>query len=171
MTSPPPPRRQPIGRRAVLVAAGLAVGLPAVAVAVIALDGRDTSPGGLLKIFLIALVFGVLGAAVALLASHRLPAPRTTSPAARQALRAGHTDDPRVDALARQEAERRRGRRWVLWILGVAVLAEALLVVGASRPSTRVIAVVLGVFWAAQGWLRWRDLREADRYLANHRTT
>ncbi|MFF0154759.1 hypothetical protein [Micromonospora sp. NPDC005203] len=171
MTSPPSPRRQPIGRRAVLVAAGLAVGLPAAMVAVIALAGQETSPGGLLKIFLFALVFGVLGAAVALLASHRLPAPRTASPAARQALRVGHTDDPRVDTLARREAERRRGRRWVLWILGAAVLVEALLAVGATRPSSRVFAVVLGVFWAALGWKRWRDLRDADRYLANHRTT
>ncbi|MGC4876545.1 hypothetical protein ACLQ26_09835 [Micromonospora sp. DT43] len=136
-------------------------------VAVIALDGRDTSPGALLKIFLIALVLAALGAAVALLASHRPPTPRTASPAARQALRVGHTDDPRIDALARQEAERRQGGRWVLWILAFAVLLEALLVVGASRPSTRVIAVVLGVFWAIQGWMRWRDLREARRYLAD----
>ncbi|MFK4243677.1 hypothetical protein ACI2KV_12435 [Micromonospora chokoriensis] len=169
------PRRQPGGRRpqrsAVLVAAGLVVGLPALAVALIALDGRETSPSGLLMIFLIALVFAALGAGVALLAGHRLPDPkaaRTADRTVRQALRAGHADDPRIDSLARREAEHRIRGRWVLWLLGAGVLLEALLLVGASRPSTRLVAVVLGVLWTVQGYLRWRDLREARRYLASH---
>ncbi|MEV1154283.1 hypothetical protein AB0J27_02590 [Micromonospora chokoriensis] len=145
------------------------MGLPTLTVAVFVLDGRETSPRDVLTIFTLSLSFAAVGAAVALLAGHRLPGPpaaRTPDPAVRQALRAGHTDDPRVDALARREAERRRGGRWVLWILGAGVLLEALLVVGASHLSTRVIAVALGAYWATQGWMRWRGLREARRYLA-----
>ncbi|WFE49933.1 hypothetical protein [Micromonospora sp. WMMD1155] len=145
------------------------MGLPTLTVVVFVLDGRETSPRGVLTIFTLSIFFAAVGAAVALLAGHRLPGPPaagTPDPAVRQALRAGHTDDPRVDALARREAERRRGGRWVLWILGAGVLLEALLVVGASHLSTRVIAVALGALWATQGWMRWRGLREARRYLA-----
>ncbi|MDG4837136.1 hypothetical protein O7631_11480 [Micromonospora sp. WMMD967] len=154
-----------------LVAAGLVVGLPALTLALFVLDGRETTPRGVLTIFLLTLLFAALGAGMALLASHRLPDPkaaRTADRTVRQALRAGHADDPRIDSLARREAEHRIRGRWVLWLLGAGVLIEALLLVGASRPSTRLVAVVLGVLWTVQGYLRWRDLREARRYLASH---
>ncbi|WP_157562702.1 hypothetical protein [Micromonospora chokoriensis] len=159
-------------RRAAVVAASLVVGLPALTVALLALDGREITSRGVLTIFLFAFLLAAFGAAATLLAGHRPGDPQaapTSDRTVRQALRAGHADDPRIDSLARREAEHRIGGRWVLWLLGVGVLLEALLVVSASRPSTRVIAVALGVFWAAQGYLRWRDLRDARRYLAGDR--
>lgn len=112
------------------------MGLPALTVALFVLDGREITPRGVLTIFLFALLLAAFGAAATLLASHRLPDPQaaqTTDRTVRQALRAGHADDPRIDSLARREAEHRIGGRWVLWLLGVGVLLEALLVVGASR--------------------------------------
>ncbi|MEU8219200.1 hypothetical protein AB0C47_25935 [Micromonospora taraxaci] len=170
------PVRRPIDRgtwrRAAVLAVVVVLGLPVLTVALVVLDDRETSPRLVLTIFLVALLVAAIGATATLLASHRLPDPqaaRTTDRTVRQALRAGHADDPRIDSPARREAEHRIGGRWVLWLLGAGVLLEALLVVGASRPSTRVIAVALGAFWAIQGCMRWRDLRDARRYLAGRR--
>ncbi|WP_141714681.1 hypothetical protein [Micromonospora mirobrigensis] len=165
------PRRR-LDRRTVLVAVGLAVGLPAAVVALMALDGREVGGPGLLTTFLLTLMPAALGTAIALEYGRRRPGrlgrpPKPgDAPEVRQALGAGHSDDPRVDALARKEAERRLGERWILWLLGAGVLLEVLLVVGATRPSSRVVAVLLAAFWGAAGWRRWRGLREARAYLA-----
>ncbi|MEO3769931.1 hypothetical protein [Micromonospora sp. B9E7] len=128
------PARRPTGRgawwRAAVVAAGLVVGLPALTVALFVLDGREITPRGVLTIFLFALLLAAFGAAATFLTGRRLSDPqaaRTADRTVRRALRAGQADDPRIDSLARREAEHRIGGRWVLWFFGAGMLLEALL--------------------------------------------
>ncbi|MFY1660067.1 hypothetical protein [Micromonospora sp. WMMD1274] len=163
---------------AVLVAGAVALGVPALAVGMWATEGeRDFQD--VVGLFLVTAVPALVGAGAALLLGRRLvPRMRTSaaSPtvAVRDALRAGRTTDPAVDAAARREARRRLGQRWHLWLyLGLAAL-QTLPLVGGPRWSTRLAAGVLLALWSGTAWLRWRGLREARRYLtpAEHpRTT
>ncbi|SCG46614.1 hypothetical protein GA0074704_1919 [Micromonospora siamensis] len=154
-----------------MVAVALAVGLPALMVALMALDSREVTGRGVLTVFLLTLIPAALGAAIALEYGRRRPdrldwSPITgAAPAARQALRAGHTDDPRVDALARKEAQRRLGERWLIWIFGTVALSQVVGAIG-GRPSRVLLAVLSVGLWSVYAWQRRRGLREARAYLA-----
>ncbi|MET8041765.1 hypothetical protein ABZU25_12985 [Micromonospora sp. NPDC005215] len=137
--------------------------------------GRGTVKSDqLLVSFALMLIPPLIGAVVALVFGRRLirrmPPTAGADPATKQqigrALRDGSTDDPRLDALAREEARLRVGQRWLLWLFAVVVLTQLSALVTAANPFTRVLAVLLILLMAGSAWYRWRGLREARRYLA-----
>ncbi|MBU8859295.1 MULTISPECIES: hypothetical protein [unclassified Micromonospora] len=165
-----PRRGGPVTTGVVLVAGVVALGVPALAVGMWATEGeRDFQD--VVGLFLVTAVPALVGAGAALLLGRRLvprmrPSPASPAAAVRDALRAGRATDPAVDAAARREARRRLGQRWQLWLyLGLAAL-QTLLLAGGTRWSTRLVASVLIALWSGTAWLRWRELREARRYLA-----
>ncbi|WP_431930639.1 hypothetical protein [Micromonospora sp. RP3T] len=153
----------------VLVAGAVALGLPALLTGIWVADGEYDFQGVVAMVALTAIP-AVVGATAALLLGRWL-VPRMRTPdgspnrAARDALRAGRVTDPAVDAAARREADRRLGQRWYVWFCMVLAALQALLLVGAERWSSRLIAGVLVVGWSGAAWWRWRGIREARRYL------
>ncbi|MFG1672840.1 hypothetical protein [Micromonospora sp. NPDC049282] len=154
---------------ALLVAGAVALGLPALLTGIWAADG-DHDFHGVVGLFVLTAMPAVVGAGAALLLGRWL-VPRMRTPAggptgsAREALRAGRATDPAVDAAARREARRRLGQRWYVWFCVVLAALQAVVLVGATRWSTRLTAGVLVVLWSATAWWRGRGVREARRYL------
>ncbi|MEV0002094.1 hypothetical protein AB0H28_07370 [Micromonospora sp. NPDC050980] len=157
-----------VGVGAVFVGA-VALGLPALLTGIWVADG-DYDFQDVVGMVVVTAVPAVIGAAAALLLARRL-VPRMRTPAgspgaaARDALRVGRATDPAVDAAARREADRRLGQRWYVWFCVVLAAVQALLAVGASRWSSRLIAMVAVLLWSGAAWWRWRGIREARRYL------
>ncbi|MCZ7439329.1 hypothetical protein O7598_23185 [Micromonospora sp. WMMC241] len=154
---------------AVLVAGALALGLPALLTGIWAADGEYDFQDVVAMVALTALP-AVVGAGAALLLGRWLvPRMRTADPgpaaAARDALRAGRATDATVDAAARREARRRLGQRWYVWFVLVLAALQAVVLVGATRWSTRLVAATLVVGWSGTAWWRGRGIREARRYL------
>ncbi|MBY8870830.1 hypothetical protein K7640_03100 [Micromonospora sp. PLK6-60] len=134
----------------------------------------DTAPDKLWPAFLLMLIPPLIGAVVALVFGRRIlrrlpnraPADPETLRRVKRALRDGHTDDPRIDALARDEATRWLSQGWVRWGAVALLLSQTWLLVRDADTVIRVVAAV-GVLCAVvllwtQGWSR----RQARRYLA-----
>lgn len=160
--------------RSTYVVAALVVVLVA-ALGTAAFVGRGTvKSDDLLVTFAWMLIPPLFGAVVALLFGRRLirrmPKTAGVGPATKRrvelALRDGSTDDPRLDTLARKEAQLRLGQRWLLWLLAALTSTQVLVLVSADSWLTRVLAVLLILLWGGAAWHRWRGLREARRYLA-----
>ncbi|MFI2711887.1 hypothetical protein ACH495_17335 [Micromonospora sp. NPDC018662] len=162
-------RDGPVQPGVLLVAGAVALGLPALLTGIWATDGEHDFQD---VVGLVAIVFVAagVGAGAALLLGRRL-VPRMRTPAgsptaaARDALRAGRATDPAVDAAARREARRRLGQRWYMWFCVVLAAFQALVLAGATRWSSRLVAAALVVLWSGMAWSRWRGIREARRYL------
>ncbi|MFI5833065.1 hypothetical protein ACIA5A_05235 [Micromonospora sp. NPDC051300] len=153
----------------VLVAGAVALGLPALLTGIWVADG-DYDFQDVVGMVAITTIPAVVGAGAALLLGRWLaPRMRTAeaSPtaAARDALRTGRTTDAAVDAAARREARRRLGQRWYVWFCVVLAAFQAVVLVGATRWSTRLVASALVVGWSGAAWWRRRGIREARRYL------
>ncbi|MGC4807098.1 hypothetical protein [Micromonospora sp. DT233] len=124
--------------------------------------------------FLIMLVPPLLGAVVALTVGRRLL--RRMPPAAadpetmrrvKRALRDGSTDDPRVDALARDQATRILARRWMPWVSVLLLAAQlAFFFLGSGDAVQKTVAGVGVVCWAGLIVAFLRSRRRARRYLA-----
>ena len=94
-------------------------------------------------LFAVGVAFVLIGVGVLVMAIRRQRAdphvwiPRKDSVAVQRALRDGHTDDPRLDALARSAATRAIKQRWMVWLLPLGVLLFAAGAVGDLRdPDT-----------------------------------
>ncbi|MET8088721.1 hypothetical protein [Micromonospora sp. NPDC005220] len=149
----------------------LASVLATFAVGVLIADGKGNAGG--LPPLLFLLLPATVGIAVALLVNAlmtRNPSPSdgtdpTSMRRVKAALRDGRTTDPRIDALARKEAEQQVRRRWSPWALGVALAMQVLLAVGTDRTPTRWTAGVGAVAWAVVLYQQWRTTQRARRYL------
>ncbi|MEU8182167.1 hypothetical protein AB0B85_16055 [Micromonospora sp. NPDC049044] len=154
------------------VAAIAVVGTAAMGTA--ALTDGDTGRPDLLAAFGLMLIPPLVGAVVALVIGRRLirrfpptaGADPTTKRRIAQVLRDGSTDDPRLDALTREEARSRISRRWLLLLFTAGFLSQLPPLVSPVNPFTRVLAVPLLLLWGGAAWYHWRGLREARRYLA-----
>ncbi|MDG4824888.1 hypothetical protein O7635_23815 [Asanoa sp. WMMD1127] len=121
-------------------------------------------------------VVAALGAVVAW-GIHRLrPRPpllagtsRTTRRAVQQALRTGQPHDARIDALAREAAQRTLRGSWLLWLYsGLLALNVALLVLRIADQDEAwktALAAANVVLWAALVALVWVTRRRSARYL------
>ncbi|MFB9236108.1 hypothetical protein ACFFWC_11205 [Plantactinospora siamensis] len=78
------------------------------------------------------------------------------------AVRTGHVPTPRIDAVARELAERQLRQRWLPWAAGALALFDIyLLIVDANRPISLMLLTAMALlFWA---W--WANRRRARRYL------
>lgn len=107
------------------------------------------------------------------------PAPRfdaATSRAIRAALQSGATDDPRIDALARDAARRNLRRPWLMWgylILSPLVLASAFVdhTHGAEHWLLVTAHLMLAAFFGSSGWQLAATRRRAHRYLRTRPTS
>ncbi|MBM0277959.1 hypothetical protein [Micromonospora tarensis] len=151
----------------------LLVAAVAAAFAVAALMDDEAARSGPLVRLLLILAPAMVGVAVALLVTRLMPSNPTRSGGShpgslrqvKAALRDGRTTDPRIDALARKEAERQVSQRWVRWIYGAALAAQVLLVIGTDRPSSRWVAGLGALAWATALGLHRVATRRARRYL------
>lgn len=84
------------------------------------------------------------------------------------ALRAGRSADPRIDALARDEARRTVRRRWVPWLyVSVVVLQAGLMVLNVIEGDGRqqVSFGLLLILWCVLLWQLLARRRRSRRYL------
>jgi predicted lysophospholipase L1 biosynthesis ABC-type transport system permease subunit len=99
---------------------------------------------------------------------------RDTRRAVQRALRTGHADDARIDALARETADRTVRNKWLLILYAVlAVLQLALTIIRiADRDAEWQIAVsvVVTALFAGAAVLLWVTRRRSRRYLRNAAT-
>ncbi|MFG2045893.1 hypothetical protein ACGFIW_00485 [Micromonospora sp. NPDC048935] len=151
----------------------LVVTVPVAFVVGLLIADRERGAGGLLIRLLLLLVPAAVGVAIALLVNAwmtRNPSMSggtdpTSLRRVKAALRHGRTTDPRVDALARKEAEQQIRRRWLPWAIGVALVMQVLLAIGTDRTSTRWTSGLGAVAWAALLCQHWRTTQRARRYL------
>ncbi|MDG4808246.1 hypothetical protein O7634_15950 [Micromonospora sp. WMMD1120] len=166
-------RRRTRGLTVVAITLLLAAVAAAFAVGALIDDG-DVASSGPLAWLLVISAPAMVGAAVALLVTRWRRSDPTRSVGSvpgslrqvKAALRDGRTTDPRIDALARKEAERQVSQRWVSWIYGAALAAQVLLVVGTDRTSTRWVSGLGVLAWATALGLHWVAIRRARRYLS-----
>ncbi|MDG9678193.1 hypothetical protein [Micromonospora sp. DH14] len=142
----------------------------AFAVGVLIADGKRNAGGLLPLLFLLPAAVGV---AIALLVNALLSrrpsdgADPTSLRRVKAALRDGRSPDPRIDALARKEAEQQVRRRWLPWVLVVALAMQVLLAVGTDRTANRWVAGLGAAAWAVVFYQQWRATQRARRYLTN----
>lgn len=98
-----------------------------------------------------------------------LGADRQTQRAVARALRDGGTTDPRVDALARDAAERSKGRAWLVWLCGLLTVVFAVLLIrGVVTGGDGLTIAASALPMMAQALLVytfWQLRRRATRYL------
>lgn len=98
-----------------------------------------------------------------------LGADRETQRAVARALRDGGTTDPRVDALARDAAERSKGRAWLIWLYGLlTAVFTALLIRNVMAGGDWFTIAAFALPMMAQALLMytfWQLRRRAVRYL------
>ncbi|MEU1585368.1 hypothetical protein [Micromonospora sp. NPDC005710] len=160
-------------RRGTYVVAAIVV-VSAAAMGTAAIVDGDTGWSNLLASFALMLIPPLVGVIVALVFGRRLikRLPRTAGadPATRRrigrALRDGSTDDPRLDTLARKEAEQQVRRRWLPWALGVVLAMQVLHAISTDRTATRWTAGLGAMAWALVLYQQWRVTQRARRYLA-----
>jgi hypothetical protein len=109
---------------------------------------------GLLIAFGVVLVLIGVGAIVVGVRRQRADphiwVPRQHGAAVQRALRDGHADDPRIDALARSAAARAIRQRWTLWFLPFGVLLFGAATVSDLRdPDTTWWDLVGSAVWTA----------------------
>lgn len=145
------------------------------AVMVVTTAGRDWSPVAVLVLVLPTVV--LVGILVVAGRSWRRQArepqlsygadPRTQRAVAR-ALREGGAADPRIEALARDAAERGRPGRWIVVLSGTVALLAAVMLVGSLIQGDRSAAVTSALVVASQALVChtfWRLRRRAEIYL------
>ena len=95
-------------------------------------------------------------------------ADKQTRTAVARALRSGRSDDPRVDAIARDFAERTLRRPWALWLFGFFVLLEATVTVLRllDGDGDALLSGVLTVSFALMGGAALVNRRRNRAYLA-----
>ncbi|MEW2428248.1 hypothetical protein AB0877_09560 [Micromonospora sp. NPDC047644] len=156
----------------------LAATVPATfAIGMLISDGKRDADDSLIQLLLL-LVTAALGVAVVLLINAWMTRNSSVSDGAdlasrrrvKAALRDGSTTDPRIDALARKEAEQQVRRRWVFWALGAVLALQTLNAVSTDRTSTRWTAGLAALVWAVLLYQHWRTTQRARRYLAGRPT-
>ncbi|SCE66742.1 hypothetical protein [Micromonospora mirobrigensis] len=159
-----------------VLSALLVLGVAAGATALLAGDGtvdRDE----LWPVFLVMLVPPLVGVVVALVfgrrITRRLPPQTGADPAtmrrAKRALRDGHTDDPRVDALARDMATRILAQGWLLWVGVLLLLTQGSRLALDDDLFVRVTGAVGALAALFLIWVHLHGRRRARTYLAGRR--
>ncbi|RKN49423.1 hypothetical protein [Micromonospora endolithica] len=150
-------------------AALIAVAFAALGTAAMVGDGT-ADRGEMVVVFALMLIPPLVGAVVALVFGRRLikrmPPLAGADPATKRALRDGSTNDPRIDALARDEATRTLARGWVRWAAALPLLAHLAQVLLDDDLFLRAGNALGVVLWALVIVLRQRAHRLARRYLA-----
>lgn len=134
-------------------------------------DPRPPLPSWLLEASLVAVIPGPIIATVGMLVERRQATDPATWSKVRRALRDGHRDDPRIDALAQKSADQRLGQHWFRWLIGGSVVALLAVTAAAGSPTNRLIAAGCAVLWLAALLVHYRFNVLAHRYLATASTT
>jgi hypothetical protein len=101
-------------------------------------------------------------------------AKRDTRRAVRRAIRTGNAPDARIDALAREQAEKTVGNSVVLTIYAVILALQfgllVLRIVNGGPTDSLVLAVIGDALWAAAVAVLAVNLSRSRRYLRDHPT-
>jgi hypothetical protein len=155
---------------AVIVVSGLLIPL-AVLISV-----NGSLSGAAFVLLLIPVVVGVaLGVCLTWLIRRRDGGPAllagadgSTRRAVRQALRTARPSDARVDALARESADRTVRNSWLLWLYGVLLLLNLgllILKIGNSGSWQVALAAATSALWAGVLAAFWLTVRRSRNYL------
>ncbi|TDB99733.1 hypothetical protein E1091_06300 [Micromonospora fluostatini] len=156
-----------------LVALVLVGAVPVLVGAYVGEFGRQ--PARVATVLLVALVPAMIGAAVLVALrrgrwrdlSRTTGADRATGRRVLQALREGGSDDPRIDALARDEAARQVRTRWLTWVFPVVAVNGANMLVTGTTTVVRVLGGLNVATMLVLTLASHRTVRRARRYLAS----
>ncbi|MFC0005761.1 hypothetical protein [Micromonospora siamensis] len=153
----------------------LVLGVAAAATVLIGTDGTDRND--LWLVFLLMLIPPMIGVLVALVFGRRIvkrlpkqaPADPESMRRAKRALRDGHIDDPRIDALARDMATRTLAQGWLLWVGVLLLLTQGSQLAFDDDLAVRLTgaAGVLAALFLI--WTQLQGRRRARTYLAGRR--
>ncbi|WP_326556460.1 hypothetical protein [Micromonospora sp. NBC_01796] len=164
--------RHRLGRRMglIILLVGPLAGLAIIIGGLVALG--DTPPVNLILIGVgVALVTSALTGVVWLVQRRRtdppliLGADPETRRAVHRAIRAGHSDDARIDLLARDLIARSPAQTWVPWVYVVLALLQVVLLLLGDRSTGDVIRALVTVpFFAVAAGYFWQHRRRMRRY-------